>query len=281
MIPNNRYKEATALLENKQYEDAIIIFEELNGYKDSSAKIDEAYYAIAMDKLGEGEVAEALNILNGLNMIGIDDTIKEIRQNLMENMRIGDTIVFGEYEQDGDSSNGREMLEWMVLDIDDDKALVISKYVVDARKFDSSLDTIYWENSEIRFWLNEIFVGNAFYKESPSDIIPTTVISHYLDDDPEDGIEAEAYETTDRLFLLSIEEAEFYYPLDRMRKVMATQAVIDGDLLLEDDGHSGWWLRDAGEDGTTYYIWGYDGTVVSSMNSIMQGIRPAMWIRRP
>ena len=62
---------------------------------------------------------------------------------------------------------------------------------------------------------------------------------------------------------------------------MATQAVRNGEVLLEDDGHSGWWLRDAGEDGTTYYIWGYDGSIVTSMNSIMQGIRPAMWIRRP
>ncbi|MBR4462191.1 MAG: hypothetical protein IKS51_06405, partial [Erysipelotrichaceae bacterium] len=281
IIPNNRYKEAVALLESENYEEAITIFEELNGYKDSSAKIDEAYYAIAMNKLENGEVVEALNLLYSLDIIGIEDTIKEIRQQMMEDMRVGDTIVFGEYEQDGDSSNGREMLEWIVLDIDNDQALLISKYVIDARKFDSSLDTIYWDNSEVRFWLNEIFVGNAFYKESPSDIVPVTVISHYLDDDPEDDIAAEAYETSDRVFLLSVEEVEHYYPSERTRMVMATQAVKDTDLLLEDDGHSGWWLRDAGEDGTTYYIWGYDGSVVTSMNSILQGIRPAMWIRLP
>jgi TolA-binding protein len=281
LVPSSRYKEAVALMESENYEEAIAIFKELNGFRDSETKIDDAYYEIAMKKLEEGEVVEALNILNSLNIVGIEDTVKELRQQLMENMEVGNTVVFGEYEQDGDSSNGREMLEWIVLDVEEDRALLISKYVIDAYRFDSSLETIYWENSEIRFWLNEIFVGNAFYQESPSDILPATVISHYLDEDPDDDIEADAYETTDRLFLLSIDEVERYYPTEQTRTVMATQAVRNGEVLLEDDGHSGWWLRDAGEDGTTYYIWGYDGSIVTSMNSIMQGIRPAMWIRRP
>lgn len=37
-------------------------------------------------------------------------------------------VVFGSYEQDGDSGNGKEPIEWIVLDEQDDKLLVISKY---------------------------------------------------------------------------------------------------------------------------------------------------------
>ena len=278
-IPLSRYNKAISMIENKQYLDAISILNELNGYKDSANKINEAYYNLALEKYQNGEAIEALNILNDLELAEAQELIDQIRQEMKGDVKVGDTVIFGEYEQDGDSTNGREYLEWTVLDIEGDQALLISKYVVDAYRFDNSQETAYWDTSDLRFWLNEIFVGNAFYKESPSDIIATTVTSHLLDDDPNDSIDPDTYETVDRVFLLSSEEVEKYYPVPRSRIATATENVKGSGLFLEEDGSSGWWLRDPAGEGTSYYIWGNNGAIVTSMNSILQGIRPAMWIK--
>ena len=278
-LPNSRYKKAVSLMENKQYEEAIQLFNELDGFKDSENKIVDASYELAIQKYENGEAIEAMNLLNNLNSAKAQEMIDQIKQEMKQDVKVGDTIIFGEYEQDGDTSNGREYLEWIVLDIKGDQALLISKYVIDAYRFDNSQDTAYWDTSDLRFWLNEIFMGNAFYKESSSDIIATTITSHLLDDDPDDNIEADTYETSDRIFLLSAEEVETYYPAERSRIAIATENVRNSDLLLEEDGSSGWWLRDPGGEGTTCYVWGSNGTIVTSMNSIIQGIRPAMWIR--
>ena len=40
---------------------------------------------------------------------------------------VGDLITFGTYEQDNNPDNGPEPIEWVVLDVKDHKALVISK----------------------------------------------------------------------------------------------------------------------------------------------------------
>ena len=44
---------------------------------------------------------------------------------------VGTTITLGEYEQDNDVSNGPEPIKWIVLDIQDNKALILSKYLLD------------------------------------------------------------------------------------------------------------------------------------------------------
>ena len=44
---------------------------------------------------------------------------------------IGTTITLGEYEQDNDVSNGPEPIKWIVLDIQDNKTLILSKYLLD------------------------------------------------------------------------------------------------------------------------------------------------------
>lgn len=45
-----------------------------------------------------------------------DDSAKKSKLN------IGDYVLFGSYEQDNDTTNGAEPIEWQVVDIDNDKA---------------------------------------------------------------------------------------------------------------------------------------------------------------
>ena len=50
-------------------------------------------------------------------------------------VRIGDIVTFGRYEQDNNLDNGPEEIDWIVLDIQGDKALLLSKYGLDAKQY--------------------------------------------------------------------------------------------------------------------------------------------------
>ena len=57
IIPNQKYDEACALMKDQKYEEAISAFETLNGYKDSTQKIEECNNSIA-DLMASEEKAE-------------------------------------------------------------------------------------------------------------------------------------------------------------------------------------------------------------------------------
>lgn len=78
---------------------------------------------------------------------------------------VGDIITLGSYEQDGDSSNGKEPIEWIVLETDGSKALVISKYGLDAMPYHDIKENVAWDISSIRYWLNSDFYNTAFDDE--------------------------------------------------------------------------------------------------------------------
>ena len=59
VIPNSKYNKALDLMNDKKYEDAIEIFEELEGYKDSDDKIEECAYNNALILLEEGKYKES------------------------------------------------------------------------------------------------------------------------------------------------------------------------------------------------------------------------------
>lgn len=60
-----------------------------------------------------------------------DSKIAEMKKTFKE-ANVGEYVTFGHYEQDNDESNGKEDIEWLVLEKEDDKVLVISKYVLNA-----------------------------------------------------------------------------------------------------------------------------------------------------
>ena len=60
----------------------------------------------------------------------------------LTNASIGDIVVFGTYEQDGNRTNGSEWIEWLVLDKEEDRILVISKYGLSSQAYNASANPI-------------------------------------------------------------------------------------------------------------------------------------------
>ena len=97
---------------------------------------------------------------------------------------IGDVIEFGRYEQDNILENGSEPIEWIVLDLQSEKVLVISKYGLDMKLYNDvpyaiPWGRVTWENSSIRFWLNNKFFKESFSEDERYMIAETNVINGY------------------------------------------------------------------------------------------------------
>ena len=75
---------------------------------------------------------------------------------------VDDIVTFGNYEQDNDLSNGPEAIEWIVLDVQDGKALLLSKYGLDVKLYNTGWTDITWETCTLRTWLNSDFKDTAF-----------------------------------------------------------------------------------------------------------------------
>ena len=126
---------------------------------------------------------------------------------LPKNLKPGDTFTFGRYEQDNSYYDGKEPIEWIVLETDGHRALVVSRYVLDCEKaFYSSGSDVWWYNNALQSWLNSDFVYEAFtYKERQH--IPDVKVDVKL---PFWAHEDEYHNLEDQVFCLSNDELKKY-----------------------------------------------------------------------
>ena len=117
--------------------------------------------------------------------------------------KVGDIVVFGSYEQDGNLTNGKEPLEWVVLSKSKSSALLLSKYIIEAMPYNSEfMPGITWSNCSLREWLNKKFYSVTFNKKEKA-LIKKMKISN--SDNEKFGTEG-GIDTKDKIFLLSTHE---------------------------------------------------------------------------
>ena len=151
IIPKSKYNKAISLISNGQYDEAIVIFEELG------------------DKELEREA-----------ILGSE------KYSFLKNLNIGDTFKFGKIEQDNDENNGTEEIDWIVLDKKDGAILVISKYCIYTHAYYSTNEeereksNVKWATSDIRVWLNKDFYQESFSKVEQS-LLNETKINYSTD----------------------------------------------------------------------------------------------------
>jgi len=121
--------------------------------------------------------------------------------------KVGDIIKFGHYEQDGNTSNGKEEIEWQVLKVESDRVLVISKYALDCKKYNETKTDVTWETCTLRTWFNNDFKNMAFSSAEQAKI-PTVTIANKNNPKFET---TGGNNTNDQIFCLSLEEMESYF----------------------------------------------------------------------
>lgn len=128
---------------------------------------------------------------------------------------IGDIVTFGHYDQDNNEDNGAEPIQWEVIDIQDGKALLLSRYVIDNASYNEPegvegsgvTEERSWESSDVYNWLTADFANAVFTNTEAADIA-------------QDGISADEQ----GVFLLSFDEAIRYFDMQE-----GTQTKAGGD----------------------------------------------------
>jgi len=87
----------------------------------------------------------------------------------------GQKVLFGHYEQDNNTANGAEPIEWYVLDCDEQGVLLISRYSLDSKPFHDREEDVNWGKSTLRLWLNSSFYEAAFSDEEKAHVVVSRV----------------------------------------------------------------------------------------------------------
>ena len=193
----------------------------------------------------------------------------------------GSTVRFGAYEQDNNTSNGKEDIEWIVLVREDDRILVISRYALDCQPYNTAYSEVTWETCSLRKWLNGTFLNTAFSDEERGKIPSVTVSA---DKNPSYDT-SPGNNTKDQVFLLSITEANKYFSSDSARQCQGTAYCYYAQGAKKaDNGNCWWWLRSPGYDPNNaahVYINGKVITLGIDVYHGTDGVRPALWINIP
>lgn len=161
-------------------------------------------------------------------------------------------------------------IEWRVIAIEDNRALLLSRYCLEDNGYSQS--DVTWETSSLRSSLNHLFYD--YFSEAEQMMI-------------------QEYETApgimDKVFILSPKEVEKYLPFPETRLSSPTPYVIGcydnsysylaGYVDFSPKKLCSWWLRssDISKEAPIIYT---DGDILQSFkNSDDVFIRPAVWIR--
>lgn len=207
-----------------------------------------------------------------------DNPVKDLKE-----AKAGDIVTYGTYEQDGDYDDGKEAIEWIVLDKQDGKLLLISRYALAEMSYDYKGEEVTWEKCSLRKWLNGIFVKEAFTDKEIKHI-PTAKVT--ADKNPECDTDP-GNDTEDQVFLLSIPEVKKYFKIrtrDEIYCYPTEYAQITGELFYS-IGNFRWWLRSPGSYGGDHaaYVQNVGDGLLSSQGYYVDcnsdfGVRPAMWV---
>lgn len=167
---------------------------------------------------------------------------------------IGSTCTMGTYEQDGITESGSEEIQWIVLDRQETKLLLISQYILENLTYHTEDAHVNWQTCDLNGWLNDRFYETAFTPEEQKQIC--------------DG----------EIFLLTEAEALSYFPTESQRQCIATAYAREG--AFSDMGENWWWWLRSDETDRGAPRIDTDGTVAQEPAVVNgnQGVRPAFWL---
>lgn len=197
---------------------------------------------------------------------------KELSQ--MSEVHIGDVIEFGKYNTNS-MSLGKEPVEWMVIDIVDDKIMLLSTLGLDGSVYSHQHAATTWEDSDLRDYLNNKMYFSLFNKKERSLIITNP-------------------DTNDVLSLLSVQEANTYFKDDQSRQLSLSNVAEKKGVYVNTlskanswdmKGYrsSWWWLRGTASEITAPIV-SVDGEIITDkkyVNKPNGAIRPVIYVCLP
>lgn len=198
----------------------------------------------------------------------------------------GETIQFGKYK-------------WRVLDVQNNKILIITEDIIEIRPYDAEFTDETWETCTLRQYLNGEFL-HKFTEEEQKRIAETKI---HNSNNQWYGTWG-GKDTYDKVFLLSLEEADRYfggggdYINERRKEYDFDNAAFNADgggscySNAYDDRRqakygsemSFWWLRSPGILGSSAaFVFDNGGVGVFGLDNysildVICGVRPVLWL---
>src|SRR5689334_20472748 len=73
----------------------------------------------------------------------------------------GEIITFGRYPHTADGTDSTP-IQWLVLDNSGSELSVLSKYILDCKRYHDEFTATCWRDCDLRQWLNDAFYHAAF-----------------------------------------------------------------------------------------------------------------------
>ena len=250
-------------------------------------------YRKAVSLIEEQQPEEAYRLLHGLDFLDSGELVYEIARERLSEAEVGSTVQLGYYPQGSRASGEKDQVDWIVLDRNGSKLLLISKYALDCLPYESANEMqteSSWETCLLRHWLNDTFLTETFDGGETRILVRTELAENAR----EGGAHVSLESAADRVFLLSAAEAEQYFATMAQRQCLPTRYAIGRGASQSSVGNTCfWWLRttvdhteqtltgDPTENITRAALVGSSGGIVEIghyMSNRQYAVRPVIWV---
>lgn len=230
------------------------------------------------------------NIVESTSSLTLEDLYNNFSNSIM-GKKVGDSFLFGKIEQDNNTSNGKEDIEWIILyKSNKNSMLLISKYILDCKPYNFENINVTWEDCELRKYLNDDFYESCFDDFNKHFIMQNEMSNGKNINYKTDG----GNNTFDRVFLLSESQAKKYFAKsdknnqNESRSAIPTEYAKNKGIYVSLDknewygGNASYWLRTPGIDTTRAMMVQETGELFNygeMVSSIETGVRPCIWIK--
>lgn len=189
-------------------------------------------------------------------------------------------IIFGEYAPDvyargvGHTGTNKKLpILWEVLDYREDckYALLLCRDIIIFNHYADKPGIFFggWKDSVVRQELNTVFPYSAFTMKQRKALVTASLTNP---DNPVYNVKG-GKNTDDKVFVLSIKEAETYFPGGKEARIRRIRKDIYNKPC-------GWWLRTPGENRKSTAIISHDGAINAAGCEVTSdlGVCPAIWL---
>jgi hypothetical protein len=240
-----KYYMANALAVTGSYDTAITVYKKLGSYKDCEKRLEKCEYKNGLSAKGQGDINKAIDSFKAAGTYKDSEQQKYVlEQQIIKNCKIGDKVELGN-------------CKWMVLDIQNNKALLMKNGSLKSGVYHNSAQAVTWETSSVRQWLNSDFLKDTFSEMERKNIL----LSNVKNEDNKVYSTDAGNDTQDYAFLLSINEIEKYHSLFPKFKSIS-------------------WLRSPGNSQSSAAFLLMNGSVMAygyDVTSQEIKVRPAIW----
>ena len=183
----------------------------------------------------------------------------KMKEEKVTTMVKGNIITFGIYE-------------WLVLEVQNDRALLLNKYVICEKPYHEKRTDITWEKCSLRAFLNEEFYSsfNASDKARIIEVTNENVKYRY-------EIQNKEEDTKDLIFLLSIDDVLKYLSenLQLAKRLSHSKRYINRQQC-----QANWWTRSIDyDDNYARVMYNLLDMATNYPVDCVIGVRPALWLK--